>query len=165
MPVVPYGWQAPDGVVERPSRYSSRLNVLAWLNETGEIVSHCSEKAIDSAFVIDSISQWAAQLSGPTVLVLDNAPMHRSKAFNVKLASWQAQGLFVFFLPPYSPHLNKAETLWPVRRCGKIKYEWLETAAYTTYESLKAAVEQILSEFGQTYCIQFAQKHCIINSV
>ena len=27
-------------------------------------------------------------------------------------ALWQKRGLFVFFLPPYIPHLNIAEILW-----------------------------------------------------
>ena len=157
---MPYGWQAPGQVVERPSRYSSRLNVLGWLSESGELVHFFTEKSIDTPFVINSISAWASGLSRPTVLVLDNAPVHRSSLFKAKLASWQQQGLFVFFLPTYSPHLNKIEMLW-----RKLKYEWLSTAAYTSYETLKTAVTQILSEFGQAYSIRFAQKYCIINSV
>ncbi|WP_156148673.1 transposase [Bacteroides intestinalis] len=25
---------------------------------------------------------------------------------------WQKRGFFLFYLPPYSPHLNIAETIW-----------------------------------------------------
>lgn len=119
-----------------------------------------TEKSIDSQFVIASISRWAAGLNRPTVLVLDNAPVHRSKLFKAALDTWQAQGLYVFFLPAYSPHLNQIETLW-----RKMKYEWLETVAYVSYESLKTAVTRLLTDFGVTHTIKFAQKYCIIKSV
>jgi len=134
--------------------------VLGWLNEAGCLKSWVNDGPIDSAFVIRAIDEWAAGLIMLTVLVLDNASLHRSKALQARLASWQEQGLFVFFLPTYSPHLNKAECLW-----RKMKYEWLPDSAYTSYETLKAAVEQILATYGQQYQIQFDPKHCIINSV
>jgi len=160
LPVVPYGWQPPGQIIERPSRYSLRLNVLAWLSESGELVHFFTEKSIDSQFVINSINGWSISLMRPTVLVLDNAPIHRSTVFKAALAGWQAQGLYVFFLPAYSPHLNKIETLW-----RKMKYEWLEAVAYTSYESLRTAVVKLLTGFGLTHTIKFAQRHCIINSV
>lgn len=165
LPVVPYGWQPPGLVVERPSRYSPRLNVLGWLSEWGELVHFVTEKSIDSQFVIDSISTWSAGLGRPTVLVLDNAPIHPvrrcgSKRFEAALETWQSQGLYVFFLPAYSPHLNKIETLW-----RKMKYEWLEAVAYVGYESLKTAVKRLLTDFGTTHTIEFSEKYCIIKSV
>lgn len=158
--MVPYGWQPPSQLIERPSRYSPRLNVLGWLSESGELVHFFTQQSIDTQFVVESISSWAGGLSRPTVLVLDNAPIHRSKVFKAALANWQVQGLYVFFLPAYSPHLNKIETLW-----RKMKYNWLEASAYVSYESLKRAVIGLLTDFGVTYTIKFAQKYCIINSV
>ena len=160
LPVVPYGWQQADQALARPSQYSPRLNVLAWLSEAGQLVSFTRQQTIDSAFVIASINSWLSGLTRDTVLVLDNAPMHRSKAFKACLAGWQQQGLYVFLLPAYSPHLNKAECLW-----RKMKYEWLTTAAYTSYQALCQEVETILAQFGQRFTIQFTLKHCQINSV
>lgn len=160
VPVVPYGWQAADHRLERPSQASRRLNVLAWLNQAGQLVSFTTPLSITSQFVIGCLDEWLGSLSRPTVLVLDNAPMHRSKGFVASLERWQQAGLYIFFLPAYSPQLNKAECLW-----RKMKYEWLDTAAYTRYESLTQAVKTILAEFGQKYTIRFTPKHCIINSV
>lgn len=165
VPVVPYGWQGAGHALERPSQSSRRLNVLAWLTEAGHLVSFTTPFSINSRFVIGCIEEWIVGLNRPTVLVLDNAPIHRSKVFLACLDGWQQQGLYVFFLPAYSPHLNKAECLWPVRRCGKIKYEWLDTGAYSSYESLTQAVKAVLADFNQKYTIRFAQKHSIINSV
>ncbi|MBD2705698.1 IS630 family transposase [Spirosoma sp. BT702] len=160
IPVVPYGWQVAGHSLERPSQSSRRFNVLAWLNQAGELVSFTSPVSINSRFVIGCVDEWVSSLTGPTVLVLDNAPMHRSKSFRACFERWQQAGLYVFFLPAYSPHLNKAECLW-----RKIKYEWLDTAAYASYEALTQAVKSILAEFGHKYTIQFAQNHCTINSV
>ncbi|QHW01100.1 IS630 family transposase [Spirosoma endbachense] len=160
IPVVPYGWQAADHALERTSQASRRLNVLAWIDQAGHLVSFTSPVSVNSQFVISCVEEWVLSLSRPTVLVLDNAPMHRSKAFQACFERWQQAGLYIFFLPAYSPHLNKVECLW-----RKIKYEWLDTAAYTSYESLTQAVKAILAEFGTKYTIRFTQNHSIINSV
>lgn len=142
LPVVPYGWQQAEHPLERPSQYSPRLNVLAWLSEGGELMSFSRSQSIDSAFVIECINTWVGRLTRETVSVLDNAPIHRSKAFKACLTGWQSQGLYIFILPAYSTHLNKVECLW-----RKMKYEWLITAAYTSYTALCGAVEDILARF------------------
>lgn len=155
---MPYSWQQAEQPLERPSQYSPRLNVLAWLIETGQLFSFIQPRSINSGFVIDCINSWVGGLTRETVLVLDNAPMHRSKAFKACLSGWQQQGLYVFLLPAYSPHLNKAECVW-----RKMKYEWLTTAAYGSYQALSEAVNDILAQFGQQFTIQFTPKHCQVN--
>ena len=64
-----------------------------------------------AAFVIESIEALLPQLLGPTVLVLDNASVHRSKLVQAKRKEWKQKGLRLLFLPPYCPHLNLIETL------------------------------------------------------
>lgn len=70
IPVVPYGWQAADHALERPSQASGRLNVLAWLNQAGHLVSFTSPVSINSQFVISCVNEWVVDLNRPTVLVL-----------------------------------------------------------------------------------------------
>ena len=45
------------------------------------------------------------------MVVLDNARVHTSKAFQERREAWEKRGLFIFYLPPYSPHLNLIEIL------------------------------------------------------
>ncbi|MBC7809729.1 MAG: transposase, partial [Burkholderiales bacterium] len=45
------------------------------------------------------------------VLVMDNAPFHRSKATQAALSLFQHR-LVVFWLPPYCPTLNPIERFW-----------------------------------------------------
>lgn len=97
IPVVPYGWQAADHALERPSQASRRFNVLAWLNQAGHLVSFTSPVSVNTQFVISCVDEWVVSLRRPTVLVLDNAPMQRSKAFQVCFERWQQAGLYVFF--------------------------------------------------------------------
>ena len=86
-----------------------------------------------------------------TVVVLDNAPIHRSKAFQNKIAEWSKKKLKIFWLPTYSPQLNLIEILWRF-----MKYEWIESQAYTSWNNLVEYVENILKDFGTKYTINFA---------
>lgn len=47
-----------------------------------------------------------------TVIVLDNASVHRSKLTQEHFEHWYSQGLLLFFLPPYSPQMNRIEDEW-----------------------------------------------------
>ena len=77
-----------------------------------EVHINSKEGSIKSQFVIDSINNWAETITKPTILVLDNAPIHKAKIFQEKMIQWQEKNLYIFFLPAYSPHLNRIETLW-----------------------------------------------------
>lgn len=47
-----------------------------------------------------------------TVLILDNASFHKSQVLRQHWQRWQQLGLFLFFLPPHSPQLNRIEEQW-----------------------------------------------------
>ncbi|MCL6435324.1 MAG: transposase [Leptolyngbyaceae cyanobacterium HOT.MB2.61] len=47
-----------------------------------------------------------------TVIIQDGASFHRSKAVQAWWQRWQEMGLFIFFLPPYSPQMNRIEDEW-----------------------------------------------------
>jgi transposase len=79
------------------------------------------------------------------------APQHTSHAFKARHSTWEQQQLFLYYLSPYSPELNLIEVVW----CF-IKYHWLPFTAYETYQTLKQAVEEILTNFGTKYQITFA---------
>ncbi|WP_291598695.1 transposase [Bacteroides sp.] len=54
-------------------------------------------------------------------MVLDNASVHRNKKIKELRSLWEQRGLFIFYLPPYSPQLNIAETLWRI-----LKGKWID---------------------------------------
>lgn len=47
-----------------------------------------------------------------TVVIQDGASSHRSKLAQQHWQRWQQQGLLIFFLPPYSPQMNRIEDEW-----------------------------------------------------
>jgi hypothetical protein len=56
--------------------------------------------------MIKRLDDLAEKTDKETMIVLDNAPWHKSKKFFGKLSQWQQQGLYIFHLPAYSPHMN-----------------------------------------------------------
>ena len=148
---IPSGWPFPGEQVSTQPRHSQRFNVLGLFNATpNELHAVAREGSLDAAFVIDTLDAWAATRTRPTVLVLDNARIHHAAAFQARLQDWEDQNLPIFYLPTYSPHLNKIETLW-----RKMKYEWLRPEAYADFKALKTAVWYILDRVGQQFTIQF----------
>jgi transposase len=90
----------------------------------------------------------------PTVLVIDNAPTHRSEMFLSQLERWTEKDLYLFFLPRYSPHLNKAETYW-----RKAKYEWLKPADYGSFAKFRKKIYYIFNQVGSEYKVAFKELH------
>ena len=50
--------------------------------------------------IVEWLDVFVLSLRRLTVIVLDNAPAHRSKEVRQRLLGWQERGLYVFFLPP-----------------------------------------------------------------
>jgi transposase len=147
---VPYAWQFADEQVVMPSERGGGVNCFALLSRGNRLHAHLTEETITSAWVSERLDALSLSLARPTVVVLDNARVH-TKAVKGRSAVWQGRGLFVFFLPTYSPHLNIAEVLW-----RKLKYEWLRPEDYADKETLRLAVWQALSAVGQSLKIQFS---------
>ena len=111
LPCVPYGWQVADEQVAMPSEKRGGVNCFALLSRQNECQAHLTTGTITAAWVSERLDALSLSLRRPTVVVLDNARVH-TKAAKERQAVWQERGLFVWFLPTYSPHLNIAETLW-----------------------------------------------------
>ena len=115
-------------------------------------LSYESAGNINADFLIRSIDDFSRCVKKPTVLVLDNAPTHRSQKFIAQMEKWMEQDLYIFFLPRYSPHLNIAETFW-----GKDKYEWLRPSDYGSFAKFKQKIKAIFTGIGSEYKIAFSQ--------
>lgn len=150
-PCVPYAWQPKNETIEIPSSHSKRLNVLGFMSYTCHLESYVVEGGVNSDVVIACFDGFAKKITKKTVVVIDNASMHTSKAFLSNIENWESKGLIIQNIPPYSPELNRIEILW-----RKIKYEWLDFSAYESFRSLREALNHILANIGQKYKISFA---------
>jgi transposase len=149
-PYIPYAWQEQGATIALESTPSKRLNVLGFLNKRHELAAYRTEGSVTSEVVIQCFDDFCAHLQVPTVVVIDNASIHTSGAFQKKLDEWESKGLAIFYLPEYSPELNLIEILWRF-----MKYEWIELWAYASWHHLVEYVKQVIENFGEKYKINF----------
>jgi transposase len=71
-----------------------------------------TESNIGADTVIEYLEKLSFSSKKKTVLVLDNAGVHKYRSMMERIPFRQKRGLFITFLPSYSPHLNIAETVW-----------------------------------------------------
>ena len=148
---MPDAWQPIGDYIKVPtSSHSRRLNVLGFLKRDNRIVPYMIEGSVDASAIIESFDQFSEKVEKRSYVLIDNAPMHRSKAFVQQIPKWVKRGLIVKYLPPYSPELNLIEILWRF-----MKYDWLPFSAYASFQCLVAAIEDILMRFGIDYRIAF----------
>ncbi len=151
-PCVPYGWQFAGESVFMPSSKGVGLNCFALLSRANESLFETTCQRVTSEFIIEHLERLSFAIQKTTAVVLDNARVHTSKKVQERRRFWQERGLFIFYLPPYSPHLNLAETLW-----RKLKYEWLQPADYATTDGLFYQVRQALAAVGKGLKIRFSE--------
>lgn len=150
-PCVPRGWQFADEVVSMPTAKGKGINCFGLFTRGNEAVVAVSENSITADFVAEQLERLSFSIKQTTVVVLDNAQIHTGKLMSERISYWQQRGLFIFYLPTYSPHLNIAETVW-----RKLKYEWLSPIDYENEQRLCYSVKQALNEFGNSLKINFS---------
>ena len=113
-------------------------------------------QTINTAFIIVFFDEFVLKIQKPTVMILDNAKIHQSKAFKIRCEYWQARGLFFVHLPPYSPHLNRAANRIIEKCWHKLKQRWISIEDYYSFETLTYAVQLALMAVGRELFISFS---------
>lgn len=146
----PYGWQFKDEIVSIPATHGQKINCFGLLSRENELFFKTTTASINSEFLITFFDEFVIKCLEPTVVVLDNAKIHKSKAFKKRCEYWEKKGLFFVYLPPYSPHLNIIERLWL-----ELKQRWLKPEDYYSFETLTYAVQLALMAVGNDLKINF----------
>lgn len=152
-PNVPYAWQAPGEHEKIIPRRGNVLNVFGLMSKDNRLMAFPKKGSIDAQFVVDSIDAFAERMLQPTVVVVDNAKIHTGEKMAAKIPGWEEQGLYIFRLPKYSPHLNLIETYW-----RKVKHEWVHPRDYANESTLAEALQEIFAGFGTAYTIDFKEQ-------
>jgi transposase len=132
-----------------PAIRGKRLNVLAAMMSTGELESTQFTGSMTSDILIEFLNEISDKYTTPITFILDNASMHHSKKLKKHMIELEKKGIKLYFLPPYSPELNRIEKLWQ-----QMKYVWM-SAKCRTLEMLEADVGYILENFGQNFNLKF----------
>jgi transposase len=154
MPNIPYGYQPKGEQWEYPSIRKKVKNTAGFLDPfTNHLVTYDLPKGenMNSEYFIKYMNDFANKITQETVVILDNAPWHKSAASRAMFEGWKKQGLQLFFLPPNCPHLNKIEILW-----GVIKYQWLYIRDYRSESTLNKKLNHIFKTYGLNYLIDFS---------
>jgi transposase len=151
-PCIPYGWQFKGENVFMPSAKGKGLNLFDLLGRNNDFFFKTTPNKLDSAFVVEQLETLAFAIRKVTVVPLDNAAVHTSSKFQERRHVWEQRGLFIFYLPPYSPHLNLSEILW-----RQLKYLWLKPQDYCSEDDLFYATTQCLAAVGNSLTIVFSQ--------
>jgi len=147
---VPYAYQPIGETLEINTSHSKRLNILGFYSTENRFESYIFECNIDSEIAVRCFDEFSDIIVKKTVVILDNSPVHHSEEFEENIERWEAKGLFLYYLPEYSPELNLIEILWRF-----IKYHWLPLFAYRSFKILVKEVEEILKNIGKIYQINF----------
>lgn len=148
---VPYGWQFPQEEVAIYVEKGHGVNIWGLISRQNACHWVTTERTITGQFVMEQLDKLSLSLTKETFIVLDNASVHHAKLFKDRLSIWQQRGLFLFFLPTYSPHLNIAETMW-----RKLKMEWLVAEDYLEKDSLLYAVNRCMATIVTHLTINFS---------
>lgn len=147
---VPYGWQHKDENISLPVQRGKGINCFGLLSRTLQFHYRLSETNMTANDILSFIDELSLTISKYTVLVLDNASVHTAKIIQKRLKTWQQRGLFIFYLPPYSPHLNIIERLWK-----EVKQGWLRPCDYFDFDSLRYGVNRVFANVGLTLKLNF----------
>lgn len=126
-----------------------RLNIVGALLSSGELFTMALWQTMTAMRFVGFLGLLLKHVGKPLVVIVDNASVHKAKAIKPLLRLLERQGLKLYFLPPYSPELNRIEKLW-----HKMKYEWMAFKARDA-KTLQADVGEILDGFGEKYKFSF----------
>ena len=88
-----------------------RVNLISAISGHGSMRFMATEKRLTAIVFCEFLKRLIAGTTRPIYLILDNHPVHRSKA--VKKFVESTKGILkLFYLPPYSPELNPDEQVW-----------------------------------------------------
>lgn len=151
---IPYAWHKKGADLTIKNSRSKNLTVSGFLATNGKLLyPYISNHSMDSETLIAIFDDFVSKLTKKSFVVIDNAPTHKSKIFKNNISRWEEKGLYIIYLPPYSPQLNKIEILWRL-----IKYNWMPIEAYNSIEDLNYHLDRILATFGKEYTINFKSR-------
>ena len=126
-----------------------RLNVVGALLSSGELFTAKLWQTMTAMLFAGFLGLLMEHVGKPLVVILDNASVHKAKEIEPLLKVLAGKGLKLYFLPPYSPELNRIEKLW-----HKMKYEWMAFKSRDA-KTLEADVDEVVAGFGKKYKLDF----------
>jgi putative transposase len=116
-----------------------RVNVLASYAPYG-LAPRLDALAFERTLTSDDVIAYLKALPWaevPRVVVLDNASLHVSKVMKAARPGLAKLGIYLYYLPAYSPELNEIEAVFK-----QVKHHEIPQRSHATKAGLREAVEQ-----------------------
>lgn len=151
-PPVQHGWgKIAQTLAIAPLAHRQRVNVLGALRLDGQLTWTTQQRPTTRDDVIAFFDQIALQShSVPRIVLIDNAGIHKGDLMEKKRRQWAKQGLYLYYLPPYSPELNRIEILWK-----HAKHFWRRFVAKHGAD-LHDEIQSLMRGFGSAFTKNFA---------
>src|SRR5262245_59013464 len=102
------------------------------------------ERTLTSDDLLAYLRQRPPEVCVPRVVVLDNASMHVSKAFKAQRKALADEGIYLYYLPAYSPELNKIEAVFK-----QVKHHEIPRRSHASKAELRQSVEQGFASYAR----------------
>jgi transposase len=143
-----YSWTLPGHrkLVHYEAPQGRRVNALAAYRPFGgspRLEVFTAERTWDSYDLLGFLGAlpWS---KAPRVVVLDNASVHTSKVIRSARHGLTASGVYLYFLPPYSPEMNLVESVF-----RQVKHQEIPRRSFTTRAELREAVVLGFESYGR----------------
>jgi transposase len=117
------------------------LSEIGAMSPEGQRYFACQDGAINSEGVVVFLEHLLREVPGRMVIILDGAPMHRSRRVKAFLTNGAAERLQLERLPAYAPELNPGEGLWAHLKGVELRQTCCFDLLHLHYE-LRAAVKR-----------------------
>ena len=149
-PYLAHAWakQGADLRVSAPGQAAkvAMLGVFDWARRDLVVRTSRTKRSSDFIALLEELDRrWGprpGELTRPVVLVLDNGPIHTSKATRAALAE-RAHWLTVEWLPKYAPELNDIEPTW-----RDLKRHHLAHQTFTGPDDLARAIHDVVTKLN-----------------
>jgi transposase len=134
-----YSWCLPKQRKRVKYEYPQgrRVNALATYEPSARCLDAVPfERTLTSDDLLAYLRDRLPPANVPRVVVLDNAGIHTSKVVRAARPGLAKLGIYLYYLPPYSPELNRIEPVFK-----QVKHHEMPTRSFTTRADLRQAVE------------------------
>ena len=142
-----YSWCLPKQRKRVKYEYPQgrRVNALAPYEPSARCLDATPfERTLTSDDLLTYLRDRLPTADVPRVVVLDNAGIHTSKVVKAARAGLAKRGIYLDYLPPYSPELNRIEPVFK-----QVKHHEMPTRSFTTRTDLRKAGEDGFEAYRQ----------------
>ena len=128
------------------SKKVAMMGALDWLQRKLIVATSRTKRSADFIALLVTLDHLYGPKPGvrtkPVVIVLDNGPIHVSKATAAALAA-RAHWLTVEWLPKYAPELNNIEVVWHDLKAFNLAHK-----TFTDVDTLDAAIHAAVADLN-----------------